>query len=506
MQVSYTPRPSVYPRPKPAFKRQKTTPDSDSDSSSRSVSPADSFYSDGRMRSHERAPRSASPTGSFYSHSSASSPSIDSASASSCGSNKAAPLPIPPVPSLPRPLPIASSWLTRSPRSPRSLPALDVVSRPAAAEFASAQFASTADLDTPTDVPQAELRRRQLEKATRILGEGVPLELVFQPRDPLLKSFPDPPPRQATESPVPVAHHTHPRELFIQRARKGSAGKIVRRASLSLSTLTSKFRATAPSMHFMPSSHTHTRDSSRESQTSASASASASASSSSSDHSLSPASPTPITFAFPPQPLAHVIPPVPVLDIRNRSASASATLHDDTARTPVRRSNSHSYSSRRSNSHSSSLPRVVPMPPQDHDADHLPPRAETPFADYTPARSETPFADYADTPAPAPQRGGAQGWSGEWNRQDMQDVIHRLRTLNIHSVASQRRRCLLPVALTVLATSTSMSTSMYIWFLRFYLDHILALEGEHHGQDSDVSESEICAAYVEAQHLAPMGV
>ncbi|KAJ7486659.1 hypothetical protein FB451DRAFT_1227725 [Mycena latifolia] len=429
----YTPQPAVYPTPmsrpsQPLFKRQKTRPDAlrSSEFHSRSASPAGSF-NDG-LRPHDLPARGASPAGSFYSFSSTSSPSI--ASASSSGSRNELTLPS------------ASSWLSRSPRSTTS----PTIASPTALELASPP-------DTPMEVPEAELRRRQLEKATRILGEYVPLELVFQPRQPLVKSFPEPPPRRSTDSPQPGQQ---PREMLTERR----AGKIVRRASLSLSTLTSKLRG---------ASTNHSRDSSQESQ-----------SASSSDHShqsRSPPSPpssftrslprrrsvvltSPIIFAFPRSvrspPRTQISPPSPswptttdpdlVIDIRSPDSSEHG--HEEDEATPVRE-----HALRHVYSRSEVLPRVEPL--RAHTPTHtyagseqLSSRPGTPFFDYsrpeTPffGRPTTPFTDLdAVEPAPAPTPANAylspgvsrkergQGWSGEWNQSDMQAVIQKLRTL-----------------------------------------------------------------------------
>jgi hypothetical protein len=71
-------------------------------------------------------------------------------------------------------------------------------------------------------------------------------------------------------------------------------------------------------------------------------------------------------------------------------------------------------------------------------------RPETPFSEYT--RPNTPFINLdprepeddepAMTSGPtmylAPgvtRKERGQGWSGEWNQHDMQDVIHKLRSL-----------------------------------------------------------------------------
>lgn len=419
----------------PFFKKKKSRSNLEvlrpDDLSSRSVSPAGSIYGDG-LHPHQLQTRDLSPTQSLYSQSSSSSPSI--ASASSSGSKR----------ELPMPPPLASSWLTRAPR----LPALSIVNPPAS-DFASPP-------ETPIDVPEAELRRRQLEKATRILGESVPLELVFQPRHPLVKAFPDPPPRRSTEQP---------------RETEKRPRKIVRRASLSLSAFTSKLRLGS-------NSTSHSRDSSGESH-----------SASSSDHSQhlrQPPSPapsafsstgtllrrrstvlsSPILFSFPRRPptrtqTAHhpSTPTTPtsdlVLDIRSLAPSEHGHARDndndvDVEATPVRErpSQSHFHSS------SQVLPRIVPMPGLTHthapSEPHLYSRPETPFADYT--RPTTPFlADYTRPTTPfaglaqlAPdddsegaflalpsvsrkQRG--EGWSGEWNQRDMQDVIQKLRSL-----------------------------------------------------------------------------
>ncbi|KAF7355976.1 hypothetical protein MVEN_00927000 [Mycena venus] len=418
LRASFTPTPPVYdpiPMSKPFFKRQKTFPDAlrPQEFSSRPASPAGSFYGDG-PRPYNLPPRGASPVASFYSQSSSSSPSFDSASSS--GSRKA----------FPAPSSLTSSWLTRAPRIPLSI----VTPPPSASEFASPP-------GTPVEVSEAELRRRQLEKATRILGESVPLELVFQPRHPLAKAFPPPPPRRSTDSPQPGQQ---PRETLTERRPK----KLARRASLSLSTFAAKFRTGSHSTN-------HSRDSSQESH---------SPSSSDSQHSRPPSAfgralprrrsavlSSPILFAFPrrsPTRAQMVPPPTPppldtglVIDIR--SPDPSVYGHDDDEATPVceapsRLARSHVYSS------SEVLPRIVPMPTHAHtDSEPIYPRPETPFADYT--RPATPFdrlepeedeptitsTMYLSPGVSRKERG--QGWSGEWNQRDMQDVIQKLRSL-----------------------------------------------------------------------------
>ncbi|KAJ7736204.1 hypothetical protein DFH07DRAFT_843039 [Mycena maculata] len=417
MLVSYAPRTPVYhpatmSKPvRPFFKRQKT----DSSASrpvefvSRSGSPAGSF-SLNNLQPHD-SPRVGSPAGSFYSHSSASSPSIDSTS--SAGSAKD----FPATPSLT----LAPGWLSRSPRSTRSMH----TTSPTESEFPSPP-------DTPMEVPEAELRRRQLQKAARILGEAIPLELVLQPRHPLVKAFPDPPPRRSTESPQPGQQ---PKEMSTERR----AGKLARRASLSLSTFASKFRGGPTN---------HSRDSSQDS--------------SSSDQSSPPVpamprrrsivATSPIMFNFPlelsPSRAQFIQPSSPstpdgglVIDIR--SPPSSILGHDDEEATPVREyssplARSHSYS------HSEILPRVVPMPTHSHaESEQIYMRSETPFSHMRPetpfadVRPGTPFIDLDDgedtasaaylSPVSRKERG--QGWSGEWNQRDMQDVIQKLRSL-----------------------------------------------------------------------------
>ncbi|KAJ6573236.1 hypothetical protein B0H10DRAFT_2105594 [Mycena sp. CBHHK59/15] len=425
MSIAYAPTPTPYPlqmsKPsKPFFKRHKTTSDAllRNDIPSRSVSPAGSFYGNG-LRPLDLPPRGVSPAGSFYSLSSTSSPSIESVSSSG---SRNRPLPAPPSSN------VGSTWLSRSPRS------LTIVS-PTASEFATPP-------DTPMDVSEAELRRRQLEKATRILGEAVPLELVFQSR--FAKDFPDPPPRRTTDSPQPF---DYPQTRITQT--EGRAGKVARRASLSLSTFASKLRGASAN------SSDHSRQSSE--------------SSGSSDHGhqarLPPSPPfvhtrapiprrrslilpSPITFAFPrsrtPSRNQALNPPTTpdglVIDIR--TAASSADGHDDPDPTPVREHpRSHFYS------RSEVLPpRVVPLP-----AD-MPPRVHTPSRTYGHAhalsvadpyaRPETPFADLdpleSDDYAPVStqylspgisRKERGQGWSGEWNQRDMQDVIQKLRNL-----------------------------------------------------------------------------
>ncbi|KAJ7648756.1 hypothetical protein DFH06DRAFT_1476232 [Mycena polygramma] len=446
MLASYAPQQSVYESAMstPLFKAQSTRRLRPAPLPSRSLSSA-GFCGDD-LRPHDLPPRTASPAGSFYSQSSSSSRSLDSASSS--GSRRQPPTP----PSLP------SNWLTRSPRPP----VLSIVT-PSVADFASPP-------ETPVEIPEAELRRRQLEKATRLLGESVPLELVFQPRHPLVKAFPDPPPRRSTESPQPG--EPRPRATLTERRRPV---KLARRASLSLSTFASKFRTGSRSTN-------HSRDSSQESA--------------SSDHSQrSPASAnatfrtlprrgsaalgSPIVFAFPRRSptRAQTLPPSPpppmtmpitphidsdpdldlVLDIR--SADPSAHDHDGSAyghesdepeaeaeATPVREHPRHLYSV--SDVLPLPRPRIAPLPTHSPArSESHPARPETPFADYASARPETPFAEYLRpaTPftdlaaeefstsagylAPTSRKERGQGWSGEWNQPDMRDVIQRLRAL-----------------------------------------------------------------------------
>ncbi|KAJ7166860.1 hypothetical protein C8R46DRAFT_1095488, partial [Mycena filopes] len=431
MLVSHPPSMS-----KPFFKRQKTLSRPD-EYPSRSASPAASFYGEG-LHPHELPPRGASPAGSFYSQLSSSSPSVNSASSSGSASRTEGP------PLLPA-LALGSSWLMRS---PRPTPTLDVVSlSPPAPDFASPP-------ETPVEVPEAELRRRQLEKATRILGESVPLELVFQPPPPpvpLVNAFPDPPPRQSTEGPEPG----QPREMLTERR----TGKLARRASLSLSNFAAKFRSA-------PQSAAHSRDSSQ-------------GSSSSSDHSqrhISPSSPgasfiriiprrrslilaSPILFAFPDRErspsraqTAPTTPDGPVIDIRSPEPGFEEEEELE-GETPVRE---HPAAARAAHTHSASeaLPRIVPMPLPHATHTHAKSesewgrpetpyaRPETPFGDYYPARPATPFEDFADEDDPGDNHNGylrpeagvsrrerGQGWSGEWNQRDMRDVMRKLRSL-----------------------------------------------------------------------------
>ncbi|KAJ7429782.1 hypothetical protein B0H11DRAFT_2401342 [Mycena galericulata] len=67
------------------------------------------------------------------------------------------------------------------------------------------------------DIPETELRRCQIDKATHILGESVPIDLVFlifQPRHPFVEPFPEPPPRHLADSghhpPSPRLHGPRP--------------------------------------------------------------------------------------------------------------------------------------------------------------------------------------------------------------------------------------------------------------------------------------------------------
>ncbi|KAJ7509527.1 hypothetical protein B0H11DRAFT_1960001 [Mycena galericulata] len=476
MSFSYAPGPSVFhpaTMSKPLFTRHKTDPDVTA-FPSRGASPAGSFYGDG-LRAHDLPLRGASPSGSFYSHYSSSSPSVASASSSSASTHD---LPF----TLPHPL--TTPWLTRSPRSTTAH--IVVSPSPSTSEFASSPPESPMD-----DIPETELRRRQLDKATRILGESIPIDLVFTPRRPLAKPFPDPPPRRSADSPQPGAHE---RFLTERPARGGGGGKLARRASLSLATFASKLRGGGSG-----TSTPHSRDSSQDSSSHASASPSTSSEHGHHAHPPSPrlhgpASTSPITFSFPrvraPSRGARMHTPPPpaaglglglVLDISSAHGHEHEyDAYDDDEATPVRSHPLHSYS------HSDVLPRVRVVPAHAHaESEHLPLRSRpgTPFD----LRPDTPFLDRPGTPftsflpsssnsssssfnplssssnpsfdssranngdlnnngdfnnkadlqeeeegdaflSPSRRERG-QGWSGEWNQRDMQDVIAKLRTL-----------------------------------------------------------------------------
>ncbi|KAK7024761.1 hypothetical protein R3P38DRAFT_1051136 [Favolaschia claudopus] len=438
MLASYTPAPLNYDphkMSKPSFKRQKTAPSE----FSRSASPAASFY--GRvLRPNDLPPRGTSPAASFYSQSSSSAPSLESTSS---GSTKDASSP--------------GTWSTRP-----ILPSLMLNFSPSTPDL-------TSPLETPIDVPEEVIRRRQFDKATRVFGESLPLELVFQSRSqPLINSFPIPPPRRSTEGPqLPP-----PRETMTERRPRNLA----RRASLSLSTFTAKFRSTSRST-------THSRNSSGDSPSQFQSSPS----SSSSDGQQQPPPghdpaythtssqrqsilSSPILFSFP----KHLhsptrrAPPTPppldtnlVIDIGSREPSILFPDEDDDddrdpEATPIsgvpRLARSHMYSS------SEVLPRrTLPHHTRTHTDSAEPsyidvPRPETAFADYAyarPAEYLRPSTPFDDLNAPEPpevevdeyiiahpgatlavsRKERRQGWSGEWNQRDMQDVISKLRSL-----------------------------------------------------------------------------
>lgn len=242
--------------------------------------------------------------------------------------------------------------------------------------------------------------------------------------------------------------------------------KLGRRASLTLSTFTAKFRTGSHSTN-------HSRDSSQDSHSPTSAD----------DHQppstftrilprrRSVAHSSPIMFSFPRRSptraqMLPLSPPDSGLVIDICSPDPSVRGHDDEEATPIRESStrlgrSHMYSS------SEVLPRIVPMPAHAHtDSEPILPRPETPFLrpetpflrSETPfLRPETPFSEYTRPNTPfinldprepedddepsmtsgttmylAPgvtRKERGQGWSGEWNQRDMQDVIHKLRSL-----------------------------------------------------------------------------
>ncbi|KAJ7058162.1 hypothetical protein C8F01DRAFT_309612 [Mycena amicta] len=425
------------PPTKPFFKRHHTEPDAlraPPQVPSRSPSPAASIYREGLRPSTDEhlSPRAVSPAGSFYSQSSSSSPSVQIPAS-----------PIRPLPSPPA-LVIATNWLSRSPKSASSI---DLMSR----------RSNSSDLsppETPLDVPDTELRRRQLSKAARVLGENVPLELVFQPKPKqttLLRAFPEPPPRRSTESPLPGQL---PREVLTERSLTLNArrpAKIARRASLSLATFASKFRG---------GSNTHSRASSQESQAQSTVSTSSSGSSPSSADDRSPTArdrtslTSPILFAFPKRihsqprrrprsPTWPRAPPSPaptlefdpvghgsmefdpdlIIDIR---PSPDLDLDDDEdgdsdLETPVVEFPT-PRTSRRLHGYSSSevlrpTPRIVPMPSHGHSGSEIVSpstrrpttpfnRPETPFADYS--RPQTPFVDYVRSQTPFEDRAPAR--------------------------------------------------------------------------------------------------
>ncbi|KAJ7625832.1 hypothetical protein FB45DRAFT_922397 [Roridomyces roridus] len=387
MLAATRPRPSAvyHPVPVPYYKRQRTASGSSSLAESpQGVPPAASFYT----------PRGPSTAASSIYTLSCSSPT---ASVSSFNSMKEVPKKSAP--------PLTPSWLTRS---PRLAPSSDINTIPAA---------HTSPDETPMDVPEAELRRRQLDKATRLLGETVPIELVFHPQGHRpLKSLLD-----------HSIDEKRPRDMTVPPPRRPR--KLTRRASLTLSVITSKF------LHGR-----HSRDSSEDSSFSSPSSPPALHM----PHQHPDVAPiSPITFAFPRLPTpARAEPPkeeVPVIDI-DIGSTASCGYESDSSEeeqedkedstTPVRRSHTHSFSD--------VLPRTMPMPPSpphghahSHSEDLYGIRPDTPFADYHP---ETPFlADPSMTgplgPVVRKERRGEQGWSGEWNQSDMRHVLHKLRTL-----------------------------------------------------------------------------
>ncbi|KAF7307659.1 hypothetical protein MKEN_01125600 [Mycena kentingensis (nom. inval.)] len=207
--------------------------------------------------------------------------------------------PIRPLPS-PPPLAVQTDWPGYLPKSRSSV------------DLISPHSDSSSSPDTPVDpIPELELRRRrQLDKAARILGETLPLDAVWnRATTPNLRirAFPEPPPRRSTTD-APQSGQS-PREVLTERSAVTTTtttrrpGKIARRASISLATFALKLRGGG----------THIRGSSQESQAQSMTSSSSSASSPSSPGERSTPSPqptgitrrrsavltSPILFAFP---------------------------------------------------------------------------------------------------------------------------------------------------------------------------------------------------------------
>ncbi|KAF7297143.1 hypothetical protein MIND_00947300 [Mycena indigotica] len=450
-----------YPKRPPTFKRHHTQPDP----LNLRPSPSPPINREGLRPSEDG--------NSLYSHASSSTPSV------LLPASPIRPLPSPPA------LAITTDWPPTRSTSP-----LETMSH----RSNSTDLASSPP-DTPIDELETELRkRRQLSKAARVLGENVPLDLVFQPKhsnNPLLRVFPEPPPRRSTESPLPGQL---PREILTERpssARARHPAKIARRASLSLASFASKLRG--------GSNNAHSRGSSQESQAQSTLSVSSSGSS------TGDSSPTltrnavrntltsPIVFAFPrniqaerqfsgdwPPPSASPVPTLEfddgaledlVIDIRRSPVDLDCDEEDETVDTPIVEFPT-PRNSRRLHHYSSSevlqpTPKIVPMPSHGHSPSEIVSpsttrrpttpfaRAETPFSDYQ-SRPQTPFIDYIRPTTPFEDRAPArpttpfydldsansneylspvvsrrrdQGWSGEWNQRDMADVIQKLRAL-----------------------------------------------------------------------------
>ncbi|KAF7320883.1 hypothetical protein HMN09_00174900 [Mycena chlorophos] len=423
--------------PNPRFKRPEALnlPPTPSSVRSRSPSPGPSVY----LRPSMDQPRAASPAASMYSVASSSTRSLQVPRAFS-------PRPLPSPPTLAN---LDTQWAGRS---SSSLDRRSVDN--------SSDVTSSSPPDTPVDVvPDTELRRRQLSKAARVLGEHLPADILLKTKqktkskpNALLRVFPEPPPRRSTDSPVPGSRAATVRQPV----------KIARRASLSLATFASKLRGGG--------AHSHSRGSSQESQNSPSLSNSqGSLSSANSSPSPSPTAHafaahnqnrntlnSPIQFAFPhrsqtdplsgswpriqrpeiiiinPNPLPSPVPtlefdspvdtslgfdPDQVIDIRASPEGGDFSdddetyeNYDDEPETPVVEFPT-PRNSRRLHNYSSSevlrpTPRIVPMPSHGHSPSEIvSPRSATPFgrpstpfggADpYTHVRPETPGADHA---------------------------------------------------------------------------------------------------------------
>ncbi|KAF8870729.1 hypothetical protein BD779DRAFT_510767 [Infundibulicybe gibba] len=242
--------------------------------------------------------------------------------------------------------------------------------------------------------PSEEERcQRRLEKLTRTLGEAVPVELVFQTGAKNLNRSMSP--SQST----PIGGQS------TRQKHKGT--KSVRRASISLSTFTNLSLVTAS---LLP---VHSRNSSIKSREIAEASSNRPSLS----KDATPERPRPESTILSPMSFSKaIIPPIPPYP----TAQAFALIIDDT---DLPRTSTDSSRSRSPQNHSA---RQRP--------DHL----------TSDVRPDTPFADSIASDDPelsptAPSRLGRhatvvrrekrQGWSGEWNRGDMQDVIQQLRSL-----------------------------------------------------------------------------
>lgn len=236
-------------------------------------------------------------------------------------------------------------------------------------------------LDTPTSpefpqISEAARRRRQLEKVARTLGEDIPAELILQA-----------PARHSTSTPPAPKELPHLPTQAVEESRRRKRDKL-RRASVSLSSLTSKLRQTGP----------------QQSRTSSDEYNDASDKFDPRRYGQPLPRPesimlTPITFAFPPDPIRVK---------HDKGKCGGIDADDDEAPTPVEsltRSHSFSHSSRQqhhSHSHSPSEPFADP---------YL--RPETPFMDSI-LRHDHANVLVQETSVVRKER--RQGWSGEWNQ------------------------------------------------------------------------------------------